>query len=1182
MSALAVEVVVCCDGLELARHALAPGEYLLGRAADCALRFDDEEVSAQHARLTLAGDGSATVEDLGSGQGTFLYDTPISGATPWPPSAPLRLGTTVLTYELAAEPPTVPASLYTPPSPPPLGPLDSAAARDAAAHPLQQQLHLTQRRAQRLDIGREVARGGMGAVRCAQESATRRTVAMKVMLRPDNPRDTARFISEARITARLEHPNIVPIYDLGIDEQGQPFYTMKMVEGITLARVLQLLKEGVAETVQRYPLTALLTIFQKLCDALAFAHARGVLHRDLKPANIMLGKYGEVLVMDWGLAKVLDNDEGRMTKDEKAAPTLGEGESRHSSSDIRHYDISTATMDGAILGTPQYMSPEQARGELDQLDARSDIFALGTILYEVLTLERAFRGRSGPEIISKVSDYDGSPLPAPEIRPKHLPDGLVPESLEAVVRKAMAPDKVQRYASVSDLQRDLEAFQNGFATSAENATLGRQIRLLVQRHKDVFGTLVVAWFIITSLGLWFIINLRVSEQTAMRNEKRAVEEKEVARRALAQSQVALADQAFRRADVAAMTFALQACPEDLRGQEWQYLWAKRDSSSGALKVAGFESPTCATEMPGHGGQFALANEHGDIGLADVATGQLWRTIKTGRGGIKLLAFSTDGHVLGVARNKPAQVELYDATTGARQKSLNLPGDLIIAFHLGRDASQLATILSAPNDRMDLLLVDPHTGATRWKRNGFFTTVLIYPEGDRLSVTGNSRAKHFTLLKTQDGAEISRLPVFGVSQALSPDAKTVAIGTQPGDLLLVDAVTGTEIQRGKLYAGALRELAWTADNRLITMGAEGKIRDGRWVLKLWDATDLSPMGMFFGLRSGAPTHWHFSPESGHLLTEENPPRRWHIPVGLEVAKIPQGSEIGWSGCFLSESVLLARKGLSFGRYDLSAPGKVAELSGFFPNSYCMAAVHWPSGQFALAKNINGEPFGFKIYAVQKSEVMERLSRAVNGRIQGLDFDSSGERLAAVFQGGNLLVYSAKTGEVELRVIGRYEHAVFAGGERNLVALNARTVKADEVANDLVLLDATGKTLVTVTTPYRVNALATSPGRAIVAIGGTDQTVHVYDAATLQERIAFRAHDGDIGALAFHPTAPIIASGSIDGSVKLWDYRSGRLVGYFVGLGGMPFALAFSPDGRLLMVDGYDKTTRVYDVGKVKAP
>ena len=306
----------------------------------------------------------------------------------------------------------------------------NAAAGDGGSR-LRRQLHLTMRQAQELEIGREVARGGMGAVRTAHESATRRTVAVKVMLHPDNPQDAVRFITEARITAQLEHPNIVPIYDLGLDPQGKPFYTMKLVEGITLMRILQLLQEGVPETVARYPLTTLLTIFQKLCDALAFAHARGVIHRDLKPANIMLGKYGEVLVMDWGLAKIIGAKQPASPEDVDSSaetalsnPRFGEEESLN-------------THAGAILGTPHYMSPEQARGEIEQLDARSDIFVLGLILYEILTLERAFSGNRTNEILAKIAGFTG-PLPMMQTRIAHLPGGVVPESLAAVVHKATA------------------------------------------------------------------------------------------------------------------------------------------------------------------------------------------------------------------------------------------------------------------------------------------------------------------------------------------------------------------------------------------------------------------------------------------------------------------------------------------------------------------------------------------------------------------------------------------------------------------------------------------------------------------------------------------------------------------------------------------------------------------------
>jgi serine/threonine protein kinase/WD40 repeat protein len=1191
MNAMLVEMIAVCDGMEVARQILAPGDYLIGRGEECAVRFDDSALSTQHARLQVAADGTVTAQDLGSANGTFLDDQSVSGAVPWPAGSRLRIGRTTLTFAVATDQPTIPESVYTPPSPAPISSMGSGDAAVEEGDPLARQLNLTQRQAQQLDVSHEVARGGMGAVRAVRESATHRTVAMKVMLNPDDPQDSARFITEARITAQLEHPNIVPIYDLSVDAQGQPYYTMKLVEGITLARVLQLLKEGVRETMERYPLSTLLTIFQKLCDALAFAHARGVIHRDLKPGNIMLGKYGEVLVMDWGLAKRIKEEGGRVKSIEDCATLPMSGGAREAETPGRAGDAKSpeienptlaATHVGAVLGTPQYMSPEQARGEIDALDARSDIFVLGLILYEILTLHRAFAGRNTAEIISKVAEFDGT-LPMPTGRIPHLPGGIVPESLAAVVRKATIFEKKDRYATVADLQRDIEAYQNGFATSAENAGIGRQIRLLVQRHKGVFSTVAAAWLVITALVVWFIVNLHASEQEAKRAAHRALYEKEVARRAFARAQITTADEAFRRSDVAAMVVALDACPPDLRDQSWQYLSAKRDASLGEFKIAGFEAPVGIRALPGRARQFLLANDQGELTIVDVGNRKRVRTIKTGRGGIKALAVSGDGRQLAVGRNMPAQVEIYDLGNGARVKTMALPGDVIHQCTLSRDGSQLAAILRTSNEKMDLFLFDAHTGAMRWKRGGQFGSVAIHPDGDRLMVAGNVRSKMFLLLRAQDGSEISKLSAFVISQGLSPDGKTIGLGTQTGDLLLLDSTTGMEVQHGKLHSNALRALAWTPDGYLLTMGSEGRVRDGRWVFKLWNAEELTPVASLFGLKSGSPSIWHFNADSGHLLTEDNPPRLWRIPVGRELVKLPQTTDQGWSGCFLSDTALLARKAQGLTRYDLSTRGQATELPSNYPINFSMSASHWQTGQFALAKNFGPEPFGLKIMGSRAGALVETLNKPVLGRIHSLDFDAPGEHLAAVFQAGGVLVYAVKTGEMQLKVPGKYEHAVFAGGAGNLVALNARTLKADQVENDLVLLDgASGKTLATVTNPFRVNALAASPGRAIVATGGTDQAVHIYDAATLQERISFRAHDSEIGAVAFHPTAPIVATASKDGAVKLWDYRSGKMLDYFLGLGGNPTTLAFSPNGKLLLADGMERTTRIYDVSGVKAP
>jgi serine/threonine protein kinase len=202
---------------------------------------------------------------------------------------------------------------------------------------------------------REIARGGMGQIYSGEDPQLKREVAVKVSSLSEGGEDP-RFTKEAEVLAHLAHPNIVPIYNIGVDGQSRPFYSMKLVKGRTLQAVLNAIGDGDIEAGKEYTRAALLTVFRKVCDAMAFAHAKGILHRDLKPENIMVGEYGEVLVMDWGLAKVLGDREASV----EVTPA----------SDTGDYGM---TMEGEVMGTPQYMSPEQAEGMVAELDARSDI-----------------------------------------------------------------------------------------------------------------------------------------------------------------------------------------------------------------------------------------------------------------------------------------------------------------------------------------------------------------------------------------------------------------------------------------------------------------------------------------------------------------------------------------------------------------------------------------------------------------------------------------------------------------------------------------------------------------------------------------------------------------------------------------------------------------------------------------
>ena len=300
-----------------------------------------------------------------------------------------------------------------------------------------------------------IARGGMGVVYAAEDEKLHRRVALKVLdTAGTNAELTQRLIREARILAQLEHPGIVPVHDVGTLPDGRVFYTMKFVEGLRLDQYVKQLDS----------LPQRLRLFLRICDAVAFAHARGVLHRDLKPANVMVRSFGEVLVMDWGLAKILQEPVA-------AEETIVVSSQKKISSD-EETQATVVTGHGTVMGTPGYMSPEQERGETETIDARSDIFSLGALLKFVAASAQGDKGQR------------------------------LPRALQAICEKATAKQPEQRYGSVSEFAADVSRHLDGLPVLAYSENILEKLGRFYKRHQ-VAILLITAYLVTRFLVLYF-------------------------------------------------------------------------------------------------------------------------------------------------------------------------------------------------------------------------------------------------------------------------------------------------------------------------------------------------------------------------------------------------------------------------------------------------------------------------------------------------------------------------------------------------------------------------------------------------------------------------------------------------------------------------------------------------------
>lgn len=537
----------------------------------------------------------------------------------------------------------------------------------------------------------EHARGGMGRVLFVHDSFLERDIALKEIRPPSNgaadSTDKAhgsgsllnRFLREAKITGQLEHPSIVPVYELGHRQDGTLYYTMKLVRGRTLSAAFKEAKD-LGERLH------LLPHFLNLCQAIAYAHSRKVIHRDIKPANVMIGEFGETVVIDWGLAKVKDHE------DDFHIDPLDE-----TVRSLRSGDDTPMTAYGEVMGTPAYMPPEQAKGQLDQIDERSDLYSLGTVLYELLTGVPPYSGKSTAEILAKVVDAKPAPINS---HARNAPSELV-----AICMRAISPHPHDRYHSVMELADEIRRFQTGNFVKVYRYNARDYVARFVKRNSTLVATSATAILIVIGITAFFSLRmvqtntelsfsnqeLALASNEALQQSKEAETQRILAERRSYFAGLLLARTLIDDRDFDEARLALEETPIDYRGWEWGYL----------LNRCTAHEMTIATPLRGlasalyaKGGREVIAIQSDSTFTAwDAKTGEAIRDEIAQDSTLKKVIESADRQTIATIAQMPdVTSQVWDAQSGTLTGQLgNLAMPAINDGDLSPDGKQLVSI-----------------------------------------------------------------------------------------------------------------------------------------------------------------------------------------------------------------------------------------------------------------------------------------------------------------------------------------------------------------------------------------------------------------------------------------------------------------------------------------------------------